>query len=74
MFGLFEFGLFCLGALHTKDPEIMCKTLKIIQKLVLEHPEIGEALVPYYRQLLPVCNLFKHKNSNFKKSPYKFLP
>ena len=25
---------------------------------------IGEALVPYYRQILPVMNLFKIKNSN----------
>lgn len=31
--------------------------------MVLEHNEIGESLVPYYRQLLPVCNLFKSKNS-----------
>jgi len=25
---------------------------------------IGEALVPYYRQLLPVFNIFKHSNAN----------
>lgn len=25
---------------------------------------IGEALVPYYRQILPVFNLFKNKNGN----------
>ena len=25
---------------------------------------IGEALVPYYRQILPIFNLFKNKNSN----------
>jgi len=25
---------------------------------------IGEALVPYYRQLLPIFNLYKTKNAN----------
>ena len=25
---------------------------------------IGEALVPYYRQILPIMNLFKTKNAN----------
>jgi len=25
---------------------------------------IGEALVPYYRQILPVLNIFKNKNTN----------
>lgn len=25
---------------------------------------IGEALVPYYRQILPVMNLFKQQNKN----------
>lgn len=25
---------------------------------------VGEALVPYYRQILPVFNIFKHKNVN----------
>ena len=26
---------------------------------------IGEALVPYYRQILPVMNMFKNKRCNF---------
>ena len=26
---------------------------------------IGEALVPYYRQILPIFNIFKNKNDNF---------
>ena len=30
--------------------------LKIIQKLVLSGEMIGEALVPYYRQILPIFN------------------
>jgi len=42
----------------------MCVTLKKIQKLVLAGEMIGEALVPYYRQILPVFNMFKNKRSN----------
>lgn len=38
--------------------------LKVIQQLVLSNNMVGEALVPYYRQILPVLNLFKNKNSN----------
>ena len=39
----------------------MCVALKKIQKLVLASEMIGEALVPYYRQILPVFNMFKNK-------------
>lgn len=41
----------------------MCATLKVLQHLVLSGEMIGEALVPYYRQILPVLNIFKSKNS-----------
>merc|ERR1712039_283739 len=51
-------------ALNTRDPEIISTTLKIIQALVLSGEMIGEALVPYYRQLLPVFNIFKNNNTN----------
>ena len=51
-------------ALNTRDPEIIAITLKLIQKLVLSAPMVGEAMVPYYRQILPVFNLFKNKNLN----------
>ena len=51
-------------ALNTRDPEIVAITLKLIQKLVLSAPMVGEAMVPYYRQILPVFNLFKNKNLN----------
>jgi hypothetical protein len=37
--------------------------LKIIQKLVLSGEMIGEALVPYYRQILPIFNIFRNNNS-----------
>merc|ERR1719221_1889180 len=46
-------------ALNTRDPDIVAPTLKIIQTLVFSADMIGEALVPYYRQLLPVFNIFK---------------
>ncbi|CAD2217419.1 hypothetical protein AGDE_02707 [Angomonas deanei] len=46
-------------ALNTRHPEIVCATLRIIQQLVVSGDLIGEALVPYYRQILPIFNLFK---------------
>ena len=52
------------AALNTKDIEVVSEMLKIMQKLVLSGKLIGEALVPYYRQLLPVCNLLANKNKN----------
>lgn len=45
----------------------MCVTLKKLQKLVLSAEKIGEALVPYYRQILPIFNLFKGKRSKKNK-------
>jgi len=51
-------------ALNTRDPELMCTMLKVIQALVLSGEMIGEALVPYYRQILPVFNIFKQKHLN----------
>lgn len=51
-------------ALNTRDPSIISVTLKIIQKLVMCSETIGEALVPYYRQILPIFNLFKNYNKN----------
>eukprot|EP00933_Yihiella_yeosuensis_P041004 TRINITY_DN35432_c0_g1_i1.p1 TRINITY_DN35432_c0_g1~~TRINITY_DN35432_c0_g1_i1.p1 ORF type:complete len:337 (+),score=63.22 TRINITY_DN35432_c0_g1_i1:80-1090(+) len=54
-------------ALNTRDPQIMCTTMKVIQQLVKSDDFIGEALVPYYRQLLPVFNIFQHKNVPVKE-------
>jgi len=51
-------------ALNTRDIDVIQIVLKILQKLVLSGEMIGEALVPYYRQLLPVLNLFKTKNKS----------
>lgn len=50
------------NALNTRDPKVLVRVLKVIQGLVTCGDLIGEALVPYYRQLLPVLNLFKNKN------------
>jgi len=52
------------NALNTRDPEIIAITLKILQSLVTCSDTIGEALVPYYRQIMPVMNLFKQSNAN----------
>ena len=38
--------------------------LKVLQQLVVSGEMIGEALVPYYRQILPVLNIFKNRNVN----------
>eukprot|EP00747_Dinoflagellata_sp_TGD_P127696 gnl/TRDRNA2_/TRDRNA2_174440_c0_seq11.p2 gnl/TRDRNA2_/TRDRNA2_174440_c0~~gnl/TRDRNA2_/TRDRNA2_174440_c0_seq11.p2 ORF type:complete len:312 (-),score=56.30 gnl/TRDRNA2_/TRDRNA2_174440_c0_seq11:378-1217(-) len=51
-------------ALNTRDPTIICTMLKMLQTLVLSGEMIGEALVPYYRQILPIFNIFKHQNLN----------
>jgi len=49
-------------ALNTRDPQIMCTTMKIIQQLVLSADMVGEALVPYYRQILPIFSIFRGNN------------
>jgi len=51
-------------ALNTRRDDVMCRTLKALIKLVKSADYVGQALVPYYRQLLPVFNLFKQKNLN----------
>uniref|UniRef100_A0A182Q7I7 Uncharacterized protein n=1 Tax=Anopheles farauti TaxID=69004 RepID=A0A182Q7I7_9DIPT len=52
------------NALNTRNVEVMCVTLKIIQQLVMSSDLIGPALVPFYRQLLPMFNAYKVKNIN----------
>jgi len=47
-------------ALNTRDPEVIVIVLKVLQELVLSAELVGEALVPYYRQILPVFNIFKN--------------
>jgi hypothetical protein len=51
-------------ALNTRDKELMATMMKLLQTLVMSGEMIGEALVPYYRQLLPVFNIFRANNQN----------
>merc|ERR1711871_1671448 len=51
-------------ALNTRDPDVIASCLKVLQELVVSGDMIGEALVPYYRQILPVLNIFKQCNVN----------
>ncbi|ETW02750.1 hypothetical protein H310_05249 [Aphanomyces invadans] len=50
--------------LMTRHPTILCIQMKVLQKLVLSCPYAGEALVPYYRQILTIFNLFVTKRVN----------
>lgn len=38
-------------ALNTREPRIICPTLKVLQQIILLSPMAGQALVPYYRQV-----------------------
>ena len=51
-------------ALNTRNAQVMCRTLKALQQLAKSADYIGQALVPYYRQLLPIFNMFKNNNLN----------
>ncbi|RNE94949.1 uncharacterized protein Tco025E_10273 [Trypanosoma conorhini] len=51
-------------ALNTRHPTVIVNVLKVLQKLVLSADYVGQALVPYYRQLLPIFNLYKDRNKN----------
>lgn len=51
-------------ALQTKNKEVICKTLKKLILMVKLSDPVAEALVPYYRQILPVLNLMRNKNKN----------
>jgi len=58
-------------ALNTREKDVIVKVLKILQALVNCDIAvsggaglIGQALVPYYRQILPVLNIFINKNDN----------
>lgn len=51
-------------ALNTRDKDIICETLECLKRLVTCGDLIGEALVPYYRQLLPIMNIFCSQTPN----------
>ena len=52
------------SVLNTRDPAIICETLECLKRLVRCGDLIGEALVPYYRQLLPIMNIFISATKN----------
>lgn len=54
-------------ALNTRNKSVIVKVLKILRQLafcdaVCGAPLIGQALVPYYRQILPIMNIFINRN------------
>ena len=58
-------------ALNTREKSVIVKILKILQALVTCDTAdkggpglIGQALVPYYRQILPVLNIFINSTEN----------
>ncbi|KAL7025089.1 hypothetical protein ACKWTF_013333 [Chironomus riparius] len=51
------------NALNTKNCDIIMATLRIIHHMCICDPCVAEALVPFYRQLLPTFNLFRDFNS-----------
>ncbi|CAM6082602.1 unnamed protein product [Calypogeia fissa] len=51
-------------ALNTRDPAVINITLQLLCKLVESEEMVGESLVPYYRQLLPIMNIFKNNIDN----------
>lgn len=55
-------------ALNTRNREIISTTLLALQRLVNCGDMIGEALVPYYRQILPVMNIFINQSHNIGDS------
>ncbi|KAK6304164.1 hypothetical protein J4Q44_G00247500 [Coregonus suidteri] len=52
------------NALNTRNRQVICTTLKVLQHLVVSGDMVGEALVPYYRQILPILNIFKNMNKS----------
>ncbi|XP_034530200.1 parkin coregulated gene protein [Notolabrus celidotus] len=52
------------NALNTRNRQVICTTLKVLQHLVMSGDMVGEALLQYYRQILPIFNLFKNMNIN----------
>lgn len=51
-------------ALNTKDCVIMCRCINMLQLMLRCDESVGELLVPYYRQILPIFNLFLGFNCN----------
>ncbi|KAL6039656.1 hypothetical protein STEG23_015129 [Scotinomys teguina] len=54
------------NALNLRNRQVICVTLKVLQHLVVSAEMVGEALVPYYRQILPILNIFKNMNEEIQ--------
>ncbi|CAJ1073419.1 parkin coregulated gene protein isoform X1 [Xyrichtys novacula] len=52
------------NALNTRNRQVMCTTLKVLQHLVRSGDKVGEALTRYYRQILPIFNTFRSMRVN----------
>lgn len=57
-----------LDALNLRNRQVICVTLKVLQHLVVSAEMVGEALVPYYRQILPIMNIFKNMNGELPRT------
>ncbi|XP_011533764.1 parkin coregulated gene protein isoform X2 [Homo sapiens] len=62
------------NALNLRNRQVICVTLKVLQHLVVSAEMVGKALVPYYRQILPVLNIFKNMNVLKLLHPKRVLP
>merc|ERR1711865_338130 len=51
-------------ALNTRDHQVMLKVFSTLKWLAGCEEFTGQALVPYYRQILPILNIFIQKNNN----------
>jgi len=60
-------------ALNTRNKKVIVRVLKVLMKLIVADVGanggnnaglIGQALVPYYRQILPIMNIFKSQQKN----------
>ena len=51
-------------ALVTKHPEVVLAGLQFLRELALCDPAVGAALVPYFRLVLGVVNIFVGKRNN----------
>lgn len=55
-------------ALNTRNRCVIVKVLRVLQALVKcdknDQNLVGQALVPYYRQILPILNIFIRQNDN----------
>ncbi|KAL2099383.1 hypothetical protein ACEWY4_005863 [Coilia grayii] len=61
------------NALNTRNRQVICTTLKVLQHLVVSGDMVGEALVPYYRQILPILNIFKNMNRASVNTVFRYI-